>query len=77
MAITSAPLSSRAWAESPSTTGSNQVLVQTTSTWASGLVSSTPRVKALIPLITSGIGNAATYPMRFEEVAEPATMPDR
>ena len=41
------------------------------------MVSSTPRVKALMPLITSGIGNAATYPMRFEEVAEPATMPDR
>ena len=60
MAITSAPLSRIAWAESPSTTGSNQVLVQTTSTSASGLVSLTPRVKALIPRMTSGMGKAAT-----------------
>ena len=60
MAITSAPASSRALAVSPSTGGSNHVNVQFTCTWASGFAARTPSVNALIPRITSGIGNAAT-----------------
>ena len=38
----------------------NQVDVHTTCTWASGLTSRTPSVKALMPRSTSGIGKAAT-----------------
>ena len=59
-ASTSTPVSSKAFAACVSASGPNQVNVQTTSTVASGFTSLTPVAKALMPLITSGIGNAAT-----------------
>ena len=47
-------------AASLSLPGSNQELTQTTFTSAFGLTLRMPRANALIPMTTSGIGNAAT-----------------
>src|SRR5574341_1577842 len=76
-AMTSAPLSRRASAASRSLGGSYQDCDQTTLTVAFGFTDRTPRAKALMPRITSGMGCAATYPMVFVFVILPATIPER
>ena len=48
------------FAASLSLPGSYQLLTHTTLTLALGLTSLAPKVKALIPRITSGMGNEAT-----------------
>jgi hypothetical protein len=46
-------------------------------TSASGLTSRTPSVNAFSPAITVGIGCAATKPITFDLVMDPATSPVR
>ena len=57
---TSAPWAMSVTAASRSLPGSNQEFTQTTFISAAGFTLFMPRMKALIPCSTSGIGNAAT-----------------
>ena len=57
---TSAPCEISVSAAARSLPGSNQEFTQTTFTSAFGFTLRMPRAKALMPITTSGIGNAAT-----------------
>src|ERR1700680_744393 len=57
--MTSAPWSSRALAASASLPGSNQVFTQMILTLMLGLIDCAPSIVALMPMMTSGIGNEA------------------
>ena len=59
-ASTSAPWFISAMAASRSLPGSNQVFSQSTFTWACGSTERMPKVNALIPCSTSGMGKPAT-----------------
>ena len=59
---TSAPWSAWALAASASFGGSNHVLTQMILSLTFGLLVCAPRIEALMPEITKGIGNGATHP---------------
>ena len=76
-AMTSQSSSMSDWAASWEVGGSNHALVHLTLNVASGLTERAPSTMELIDRTTSGIGNAATYPIVSFSVTIPAAWPAR